>query len=308
MKLAITVLSSILAICSVTVAKPVNPSATTSVESSTSTAVPSAQTTGWINFDQLSDEGMNLIKEYARVNKQHNEAKAMCGSTESIIVSQEKLVKGLASELGDLMDKTHKSKDGSEYEEEVKKANARFAEQHYLLLQFEKKCMDSYWDNSGIRSQLTKIKNELVKFLFGEHISAELVEDYMQLLESDFMFMKLVKEFEALVSGQQLEPEQPKKSEQPKKFEQPEQPSTSGIQSPQHHESSLSSSSQTPTVQSTKASSGKHKAPKHPSGGQRSHKYSRVQKTHKSSHPKGSANRKDGFELLSNPSDSEDSD
>ncbi|EGF77052.1 hypothetical protein BATDEDRAFT_92036 [Batrachochytrium dendrobatidis JAM81] len=293
MKLAITVLSSILAICSVTVAKPVNPSATTSVESSTSTAVPSAQTTGWINFDQLSDEGMNLIKEYARVNKQHNEAKAMCGSTESIIVSQEKLVKGLASELGDLMDKTHKSKDGSEYEEEVKKANARFAEQHYLLLQFEKKCMDSYWDNSGIRSQLTKIKNELVKFLFGEHISAELVEDYMQLLESDFMFMKLVKEFEALVLDRQLEPEQP---------------STSGIQSPQHRGNLPSSSSQTPTVQSTKASSGKRKASKHPSGGQKSRKYSREQKTPKSSYPKGTPKRKDGFELLSNPSDSEDSD
>ncbi|KAJ8330324.1 hypothetical protein O5D80_001325 [Batrachochytrium dendrobatidis] len=293
MKLAITVLSSILAICSVTVAKPVNPSATTSVESSTSTAVPSAQTTGWINFDQLSEEGMNLIKEYARVNKQHNEAKAMCGSTESIIVSQEKLVKGLASELKDLMDKTHKSKDGSKYEEEVKKANARFGEQHYLFLQFEKKCMDSYWDNSGIRLQLTKIKNKLVKLLFGEHISAELVEDYMQLLESDFMFMKLVKEFEALVLDRQLEPEQP---------------STSGIQSPQHRGNLPSSSSQTPTVQSTKASSGKRKASKHPSGGQKSRKYSREQKTPKSSYPKGSPKRKDGFQLLSNPSDSEDSD
>ncbi|KAJ8327010.1 hypothetical protein O5D80_004434 [Batrachochytrium dendrobatidis] len=291
MKLAITVLSSILAICSVTVANPVNPSATTSAESSTSAVIPSAQTIASIDFNQLSDEGKSLIKEYAQANKKHNEAKAMCDSTGSVIASQEKLVKYLGDELKGLMDKSRKNKHGPRHEKEVKEANSRLEEQYYIFLQLENKCVDSYWGKSGILSQFAKIKNQLVKSLFGKHTSVESVDSHIQLLESNPEFMGLVKQFENLVSGQQLELEQP---------------STSESQNSQHHKSLSSSSDQTPTAQSTKASSGKHETPKYPSE-QRSRK-SRAQKLFKSSHSKGGPKHKKELSSLLGQSDSEDSD
>ncbi|KAK5664502.1 hypothetical protein QVD99_008679 [Batrachochytrium dendrobatidis] len=77
MKLAITVLSSILAVCSITVANPVLTTATTSTESSTSTVIPSSTTSAEstlipifdpkkVNCDPFSLNEVIMIQTYAR--------------------------------------------------------------------------------------------------------------------------------------------------------------------------------------------------------------------------------------------------
>ncbi|KAK5671278.1 hypothetical protein QVD99_002308 [Batrachochytrium dendrobatidis] len=81
MKLAVTVLSSILLAFSVTTASPVNPTATTDVETSTSTVIPSATTStesstsstpipsgiGLDGLDPLPGNVKYLLKEYAEI-------------------------------------------------------------------------------------------------------------------------------------------------------------------------------------------------------------------------------------------------
>ncbi|EGF76150.1 hypothetical protein BATDEDRAFT_28776 [Batrachochytrium dendrobatidis JAM81] len=62
MKLAVTVLASILFACSVTTAKPVNPSATTSAEASTSTVTPSAQVTPSVDLKYQEEKEKKMLK------------------------------------------------------------------------------------------------------------------------------------------------------------------------------------------------------------------------------------------------------
>ncbi|KAK5665541.1 hypothetical protein QVD99_007887 [Batrachochytrium dendrobatidis] len=112
MKLAVTVLASILFACSVTTAKPVNPSATTSAEASTSTVIPTATTSTKSKHRVLSYEGsefsldlskfskddMGLIKEYLQTDQEYQEAKKACDSAKSEELNQKELLKRLIGE------------------------------------------------------------------------------------------------------------------------------------------------------------------------------------------------------------------
>ncbi|KAJ1339512.1 hypothetical protein BSLG_005836 [Batrachochytrium salamandrivorans] len=129
MKLSIVVLSSILAVCSATTAIPVNPSAAASAGASTSTVIPSAQTTPSTDLSQLPEEGMNLIKEYAQTKKSRDDAKKL----------QRKLQK-----LEQKLEQEQKNLD-----ELIKK-------------QLEFGC-------ASLTFKLGKIKVQLVKYIFGKN-------------------------------------------------------------------------------------------------------------------------------------------
>ncbi|KAK5665565.1 hypothetical protein QVD99_007911 [Batrachochytrium dendrobatidis] len=89
MKLAVTVLSSILLACSVTTANPVNPSATTSTDASTSTTQPTATESNksglwtasneeiatWVDVSQFTKADAELIKQYLKLTQKYEKAK-----------------------------------------------------------------------------------------------------------------------------------------------------------------------------------------------------------------------------------------
>ncbi|KAJ8329684.1 hypothetical protein O5D80_002246 [Batrachochytrium dendrobatidis] len=101
MKLAVTVLASILAICSVTTASPVNPSAAASAGASTSTVIPSAQVTLSVDLSKLSEEDMDLIKEYAHIKKACNDEEKIHDSLQSEKLEQKEALDELAEEQWD---------------------------------------------------------------------------------------------------------------------------------------------------------------------------------------------------------------
>ncbi|EGF78060.1 hypothetical protein BATDEDRAFT_91176 [Batrachochytrium dendrobatidis JAM81] len=76
MKLAVAVLSSILLVCSVTTANPVNPSATTDTGASTSTFIPSTKGIGLGALDDaLPDNVKHLLDKYAEIENDRNQQK-----------------------------------------------------------------------------------------------------------------------------------------------------------------------------------------------------------------------------------------
>ncbi|OAJ43557.1 hypothetical protein BDEG_26907 [Batrachochytrium dendrobatidis JEL423] len=120
MKLAVTVLASILFACSVTTATPVNPSLTTSAESSTSAVTPNAQATSLFDLSQPSLEVMNLLEEYAQSKEDYKEAEKVYDLVHSTKSDRKQLVKQLREEYQELLDK-YQEGDGSKYKDESEK-------------------------------------------------------------------------------------------------------------------------------------------------------------------------------------------
>ncbi|KAJ8330822.1 hypothetical protein O5D80_000848 [Batrachochytrium dendrobatidis] len=230
MKLSIVVLSSILAICSVTTANPVVPSATTSAGASTSTIIPSAQTTPSIDFSQLPEEGMDLIKEYVQTKKSRNNAKEMHDSLQLERLSQKKLVEQLGKEIQELINESGSSKNGSKHKSKLKKLRHDLKQERKSLHRLTMKLLNSDYVNLGIK--LGKIQTQLLQYLFGENLYQS-AGYYTGLLESTPEFMKLVSTLGNSVPNQQPGSEQA---------------STSETQNQSQHHKSSSSSSKRPTI------------------------------------------------------------
>ncbi|OAJ45465.1 hypothetical protein BDEG_28604 [Batrachochytrium dendrobatidis JEL423] len=107
MKLAVAVLSSILLACSVTIANPIDPSATTSTESSTSTFIPSATTSteaststfipstkgiGISGLDPLPGNVKHLLDKYVEIKDGRNQQRKIYCPLKSRYDSQYEVV------------------------------------------------------------------------------------------------------------------------------------------------------------------------------------------------------------------------
>ncbi|EGF77054.1 hypothetical protein BATDEDRAFT_92038 [Batrachochytrium dendrobatidis JAM81] len=120
MKLAIA-LSSILLVCSVTTANPVNPSATTSAEPSSSTAAFTTTTDSYSNFlpassvqainsvdlSKLSDDDKSLMGKYLETSENHKKMKETQRPAESKIFDQKALIERLDEKHTKLLGKSH---------------------------------------------------------------------------------------------------------------------------------------------------------------------------------------------------------
>ncbi|EGF80327.1 hypothetical protein BATDEDRAFT_88847 [Batrachochytrium dendrobatidis JAM81] len=261
MKLSIVVLSSILAVCSVTTAIPVNPSAAASAGASTSTVIPSAQVIPPIDFSNFSDKDMKLIKEYTQAKKDYDNAEEMQKLTQSKMHVQEKLVKRLNKKIKKLPRKSQISENGSKHSEKLQELEDKLEQERKTLYELIK--MQRHFDLFNLTFKLGKTKAQLLNRLFGKN-QYQPFEYYTRFLESDPEFTKLVKTFSNSAPSQQLGSQQD---------------STSGAHSSSQHHKSPSSSSETSTVQPTQASSSTQKASKS----------SRLQKVYREI--------KDGFEL-----------
>ncbi|EGF76003.1 hypothetical protein BATDEDRAFT_28893 [Batrachochytrium dendrobatidis JAM81] len=160
MKPSITLLSSILAVCSVTTASPVDPSSTMSAEASTLTASPSATastessilTFTDVNLDlelvdcgTLSKKSKKLIKNYATTKRGVKTTREMCKSISESISVEKKLKKQLVKRVDSLKDGDLAGDNGLTYAETV----AKLQETRKNLLdlkQQERKCDKEFSD------------------------------------------------------------------------------------------------------------------------------------------------------------------
>ncbi|OAJ40785.1 hypothetical protein BDEG_24486 [Batrachochytrium dendrobatidis JEL423] len=230
MKLAVTVLSSILFACSVTTAIPVNPSATTSAEASTLTVTPSAQTTPSIDFSNLPGGDMNLIRKYAQTKKSRDDVEKMDGLIRLEKLAQEELVEQLGKEIQELLRKCQSSEGHSKYGKKLNELEQKLEQERKTLDELATKLLTS--DYSTFNWRLGKIKSQLLERLFGTNLRQP-TSHYIRFLESDPKFLELISTFVSSTPSQQPGSEQA---------------STSGTQNQSKHHKSPSSLSKTSTV------------------------------------------------------------
>ncbi|KAJ8330598.1 hypothetical protein O5D80_001573 [Batrachochytrium dendrobatidis] len=232
MKLAVTVLASILFACSVTTANPVNPSATTSTDASTST-VYSAQTTPSVDLSKLSEGGINLIKIYIKANQDHEKAIKLRNLAKNAVTAQKIIMAELNEKLLRLKSESRKGNDKLQHAYTLERLRLKLQKQSRRLDMLETKYLGHSLYN--VIWGLWDSKLELAKHFFKEFLGEKLtVNACIELLESNY---------EVLACIRRLKNEMLKS----------EQASTSGTQSLPRNYKSLSS--KTPTDQPTQISS-----------------------------------------------------
>ncbi|KAK5670182.1 hypothetical protein QVD99_003329 [Batrachochytrium dendrobatidis] len=146
MKLAVAVLSSILLACSVTIANPIDPSATTSTEAITS-PTPNPNGIGISGLDPLSDSVKDLLDKYIELEDDRNEQGKKCKLLQSEYDNQQKLIADLETKIYTRLDlEAQKSK----------------------LADFGKSRQDCEFKCSGFVAGKSMIEIGLVNLIFGE--------------------------------------------------------------------------------------------------------------------------------------------
>ncbi|KAK5665525.1 hypothetical protein QVD99_007871 [Batrachochytrium dendrobatidis] len=283
MKLAVTLLASILFACSVTTAKPVNPSATTSAEASTSTVIPTATTstkskhrvlsyegsvsykgsTFSVNLGKLSKDDVKLIKEYLEKDQKREKAKKACDSAKSEELNQEELLRRLSGKNYKLSLK-YSNRNDPVYQEKKREIKQKLNEENEKLFSLQQKRLklDKNLYHAGLLLHIAR--KELADLLFQNGPSTASLYSRIKFLKSNPSFVEDIYQSFILQLNKQ-----------------------SG--------SDPSSSSKTSTDQPTQTSSSTQKASK----SSKSHSRSRLWKTSKSKNERKS---------FSSPPSSEDSD
>ncbi|EGF76341.1 hypothetical protein BATDEDRAFT_92830 [Batrachochytrium dendrobatidis JAM81] len=226
MKLAVTVLASILLACSVTTVSSVNPSAATSAETSSLTAQPSATTnsvfedwtvfnaeiTNSVDLSRLSEDDARLIKKHLKLNEKCKKTKKARGLAESAKLDQERLVSRLDEKYQRLLNK-FQGENGSKYGERLLKAKLELEKEQEILVEIEKKCQSLGSDIFGFNLELNITRGKLARRLFGDNLDIESLYLYMEFLKSDLSFVESIYNSLILVLSQQPGSEQASTSE-----------------------------------------------------------------------------------------------
>ncbi|OAJ41509.1 hypothetical protein BDEG_25092 [Batrachochytrium dendrobatidis JEL423] len=181
MKLAVAVLSSILLACSVTIANPIDPSATTDVEDGISTFIPSATTSteastsptpdpngiGLDGLDTLPDIIKELFENYQRKQDGFEEQEEICNSLKSEYDGQTMLVKRLKKKIQVLGYKSQTSGDNQKYYGEIQETKLNLEAQKAKLEDLKKSRKECDSKYKGIEFELELIGIKLVKLVFG---------------------------------------------------------------------------------------------------------------------------------------------
>ncbi|EGF77126.1 hypothetical protein BATDEDRAFT_92081 [Batrachochytrium dendrobatidis JAM81] len=206
MKLAVTVLASILFACSVTTAKPVNPSATTSAEASTSTVIPTATESTKskhrvlsyegsefsVDLSKLSKDDVKLIQEYLQTDQEYEEIKKACDSAKSEELNQKELLKRLDGESYELSLKYSNNEDDPVYQEEKEIINQKFDEEDeiFFSLQQKRRKLDKNLYHAGLLLHIAR--KELAELLFQNGPSTASLDSYRISLELDRNFAESI--------------------------------------------------------------------------------------------------------------------
>ncbi|EGF80211.1 hypothetical protein BATDEDRAFT_25054 [Batrachochytrium dendrobatidis JAM81] len=246
MKLAVTVLASILFACSVTTATPVNPSATTSAEASTSTAQPTEITstvfedpvfsyeeaTSLVDLSKFSKDDMELFEGYLQTDQEYQEAKKACDSAKSEELNQKELIKRLLGENYELF-MEYPNRNDPVYQEKREIIGQKIDEEDEKLFSLQEKLQKLDEDLYHADLLLDSTREKLAKRLFKNSPSTTSLHSRIEFLESNPSFIEGI--YQSLILRLNKQPGS-------------EQASTSGTQNKSKHHKSPSSSSKTSTV------------------------------------------------------------
>ncbi|KAK5664590.1 hypothetical protein QVD99_008649 [Batrachochytrium dendrobatidis] len=217
MKLPIAALSSILFVCSVTIANPVVPSTTASTEHVSSTVVPSSTTSTESNpsatpntngldlsrLDSLSVDIEDLLDNYSERKHDHDRHRKECELIRLRLEDQEDLVSHLEEEFDDLkFELQGNGHSDSEYsdDDEMERTEFELQNGYSKLIRLERKDKMCRLKHTRFTRQLKLVKIDLVKSVFGASFNIELLEEQLSLILSH----SLVKQYlEGLCSGEQ---------------------------------------------------------------------------------------------------------
>ncbi|EGF79182.1 hypothetical protein BATDEDRAFT_89862 [Batrachochytrium dendrobatidis JAM81] len=198
MKLAVAVLSSILLALSVTTANPVNPSATTDVETSTSTVIPSATTSteastsstpnpngiGLGALDTLPGNVKYLLERYVKLDHNRNHHEKICDSLKSEYEDQKKLVTDLGTKLYILKRKSQTSGGSPEYDGEIQETKIDLEAQRSKLFDIRSRYMECRLKNDCFENAIGFIKMSLADLIFGGNWDSELFDQQFDLINA----------------------------------------------------------------------------------------------------------------------------
>ncbi|KAK6096879.1 hypothetical protein MT418_002530 [Batrachochytrium dendrobatidis] len=178
MKLAVAVLSSILLACSVTIANPIDPSATTDVETSTSTVIPSATTDveastsstpnpngiglGALDYP-LPDSIKELLEKYEKKGK---------------IAMNKKKVK-----IYILKHKYQGNGGSSEYDNEIQETKSNLETQKAKLADLGKDYHECVLEKNSLEFEMSRIEVKLVECVFGEPWDPKSFDQQLSLID-----------------------------------------------------------------------------------------------------------------------------
>ncbi|EGF76152.1 hypothetical protein BATDEDRAFT_28778 [Batrachochytrium dendrobatidis JAM81] len=221
MKLAVTILASILAICSVTTAIPVNPSAATSAETSTSTAQPTEITsteseyrkisheeaTGLVDISQFSENDANLIEEYLLMDQRYDDINKPYDVANFERLDQGKLVEQLTEQKEKLLHKPYQDENDPMYQEELENSKLKLKKALRELKRIVKKCERIGNSLYYATSQLNYSRENLAERLFQNGPSGTSLNSYVEFLESNRDFVEKIYESLTLQLSQQSKSE-----------------------------------------------------------------------------------------------------
>ncbi|KAJ8328652.1 hypothetical protein O5D80_002641 [Batrachochytrium dendrobatidis] len=166
MKLAVAVLSSILFACSVTIANPIDPSETTSTESSTS-PTPNPNGIGLDGLNPLPNIIKDLLNKYIELEHGRDEQEKLYGSLKPQYDHQHKLVKDLEKRIRLLEFISQTSGDNQKYYGEIQETKLNLEAQRSKLFDFGSRYYECQLKTCYIELDLSLIKIELVECVFG---------------------------------------------------------------------------------------------------------------------------------------------
>ncbi|EGF79163.1 hypothetical protein BATDEDRAFT_25686 [Batrachochytrium dendrobatidis JAM81] len=193
MKLPIAVLPSILFTCSVTIATPVIPGVSTSVNPNSLTVFSTAATNvksismeilnfngvTTVNLDEFTAIEQGLIKNYAKKKKDHQKTQEILDSVKNTITDQKERVAGLNEKYQQSMRKPREKHHGLKHKDKLKNLKPELEAQSSELakLQKQKDVLESKY--SAVSLELTQEERKVVLFLFGRFINSLSIRLYV---------------------------------------------------------------------------------------------------------------------------------
>ncbi|KAJ8328608.1 hypothetical protein O5D80_003189 [Batrachochytrium dendrobatidis] len=204
MKLSITLLSSILAVCSVTIANPVDPSSTMSAEVSTPTASTSATSTGESTsitapgpYDQylaecspIGEDGILLIQQYADAKRKYDEANRMVRRKRSKIHKEEKKILGLKEELDSMWTKARRTRNASYYGKKILETEFQIEDINKIIEDLKEQLDEMQNEHSRRHRRLVESQSKLHDYLLEHDTTGAMTTDGPPDLKSIPGFMK----------------------------------------------------------------------------------------------------------------------
>ncbi|EGF79611.1 expressed protein [Batrachochytrium dendrobatidis JAM81] len=197
MKLAVAVLSSILLACSVTTANPIDPSATTDVETSTSTVIPSATTStesstsstpnpngiGLDGLDPLPGNVKELLEKYAEIDHDRKQQRKICELLKSRYEGQRKVVKRLEKKLETLEKKPQRKGGDPEHDEKIQKAELDLEAQYFEFGKFRKEFVECESKLGDLVEKEWETDQQIVSLVFGATMNVATVAHQASLIK-----------------------------------------------------------------------------------------------------------------------------